>query len=423
MLHSVCMVDPAAPAFEQGVALRKGLAPLLAEHPAELVIALLVQPVSAELATRAFYAACVNAAALPQRKAEPLARVLRRVHLFGVPPGPRTAFRRAGILAEANTLARSLTLLPPNELHPGSYRRMIRTLAAHAGWQYRELDLARLRRMKAGAFVAVAQGSEPDDAAIVHLSWKPRGARRRLALVGKGICFDTGGHNLKTARGMFDMHQDMNGSAVALAVLQALSRLRCPVEVHCFLALAQNHLSPRAYRQNEVITALNGTTIEIVHTDAEGRMVLADALTLAARESPALMIDFATLTGSMVTALGTRQSGVFVSRPGLEALARAAGRASGERVVCFPAEADYDAALESKVADIRQCLPDGEADHLLAARFLARFTQNVDWIHVDLSAYRHTGGLGAVASDVNGFGVAWACALVDAWLAGEGVAG
>jgi leucyl aminopeptidase len=146
-------------------------------------------------------------------------------------------------------------------------------------------------------------------------------------------------------------------------------------------------------------------------------MVLADALTLAARESPDLILDFATLTGSMVGALGTRQSGVFVSRPQLEVLARAAGAASGERVVCFPAEADYDAALESKVADVRQCLQESEADHLLAARFLNRFRGEGDWIHVDLSSYRHEGGLGAVASDVTGFGVVWACALVERWLA------
>jgi leucyl aminopeptidase len=333
--------------------------------------------------------------------------------------GSRTTpeIERMRVLAEANTLVRTLTLLPPNELHPGAYRADLRRRAKAHGWRHREHDLAALQRMKAGAFLAVAQGSNPADAAIVHLSWKPKGARRRLALVGKGICFDTGGHNLKTARGMFGMHEDMNGSAVALAAMQAIVALQLPVEVHCLLAVAQNHLSPKAYKQNDVVTALNGTTIEIVHTDAEGRMVLADTLTLAAREQPDLIIDFATLTGSMITALGSLQSGVFSSRPSLEALARAASAASGERVVCFPAESDYDAALESKVADVRQCLQEGEADHILAARFLNRFRGDADWLHVDLSCYRHEGGLGAVASDVTGFGVAWTCALVEAWLA------
>ena len=130
--------------------------------------------------------------------------------------------------------------------------------------------------------------------------------------MGKGICFDTGGHNLKPARYMHGMHEDMNGSAVALGILLAASQ-QCKLEVNidCWLAIAQNHISPKAYKQNDIVTALNGTTIEIIHTDAEGRMVLADTLTLAARAKPDLIIDFATLTGSMTVALGARYSGVF----------------------------------------------------------------------------------------------------------------
>ena len=418
LLFSLMIVQPGISAFEFGTALRKAMAPLLAEHPASLSLAWLAPLEGREdLLERAVFAACVNAAALPFRKSGKPPRALTAIHLHVAHGFARPLLARAQAVAEANTLARSLTVLPPNELTPGAYRTRVRALARSHGWKLKEYTVAQLRRMKAGAFMAVAQGSDNDDAAIVHLSWKPRGAKRRLALVGKGICFDTGGHNLKNARGMFGMHEDMNGSAVALAALQAISALRVPVEVHCFLALAQNHLSPRAYKQNEVVTALNGTTIEIVHTDAEGRMVLADTLTLAAREQPDLIVDYATLTGSMITALGTLQSGVIASRSGLEELAREASRTSGERVVCFAAESDYDSLLDSKVADIKQCLPDGEADHLLAARFLKRFKGEADWIHVDLSAYRHAGGLGAVASDVNGFGVAWTCDLVRSWLA------
>jgi leucyl aminopeptidase len=421
VLYSLTVAMPGASVFDQGVALRKALAPLLAEHPAELAIAWLAM--HEESATRialAVFVGLVNSAALPQRKSGKPPRALQVLHLFGAGAAAAPALARARILAEANTLARRLTLLPPNELDPGAYRTRIRKLARERGWKLQELTLPQLKRLKAGAFLAVAQGSPSEDAAIVHLSSKPRGAKRRLALVGKGICFDTGGHNLKNARGMYGMHEDMNGSAVALGAFQAIAALGLPVEVHCFLALAQNHLSPRAYKQNDVITALNGTTIEIVHTDAEGRMVLADTLTLASRERPDLIVDFATLTGSMITALGTLQSGVFATRPELESLARAASAISGERVVCFSAEADYDAALDSKVADVKQCLQEGEADHLLAARFLHRFKGEGDWIHVDLSSYRHAGGLGAVASDVNGFGVAWACNLVEQWLATPG---
>lgn len=416
-LLSVTALAPAASVFDQGVTLRKALQPLLDEHPQDLAVALYGdEGLRASAAERAVFSACVNGTPLALPKSGKPARALKTLHLLGVPAGLDAALARTQTLAEANTLARQLTVTPPNALTPALFRKRVALLAKQSGWTCKVLDLPTLRRMKAGAFVAVAQGSEQADAAIVHLSWKPRGARRRLALVGKGICFDTGGHNLKTARGMYGMHEDMNGAAVALATLQALSSLRMPVEIHCFLALAENHLSPRAYKQNDVITALNGTTIEIVHTDAEGRMVLADTLTLAAREKPDLILDYATLTGSMVTALGTRQCGVIASRLELETLARGASVATGERVVCFAAEADYDAELESQVADVKQCLQEGEADHLLAARFLSRFKGDADWIHMDLSAYRHAGGLGAVASAVNGFGVAWSCALVDAWL-------
>lgn len=154
-------------------------------------------------------------------------------------------------------------------------------------------------------------------------------------------------------------------------------------------------------------------------------MVLADTLLLASgahgdrgkRARPDLVIDFATLTGSMHVALGTRYSGVFASDDALAALAVAAGAASGERVCAFPFDDDYDAALESKVADVKQCTLEGDADHILAARFLRRFTNGRPWLHVDLSASSCSGGLGAAGSDITGFGVAWGLALLERWRA------
>jgi leucyl aminopeptidase len=297
---------------------------------------------------------------------------------------------------------------------------------ARAGrWAFEEFDLRRLRRMGAGAFVAVAQGSRPEDAAIVHLAWRPKKAQGHLALVGKGICFDTGGHNLKPAKYMAGMHEDMNGSAVALGLMQALIARNMPLAIDVWLPLAQNHLSPEAYKQNDIVTALDGTSIEVVHTDAEGRMVLADTLALATRGAgkttaggqPDLVVDFATLTGSMGYALGSRYSGVFATSSELAHLAVAAGKASGERVCVFPLDADYEAGLESKVADIKQCTLDGEADHILAARFLKRFTHELPWVHMDLSASSCSGGLGAVGTDLTGFGVAWGVEFVEQWLA------
>jgi leucyl aminopeptidase len=163
-----------------------------------------------------------------------------------------------------------------------------------------------------------------------------------------------------------------------------------------------------------VVTALNGTTIEIVHTDAEGRMVLADALTLAARAKPDFLVDFATLTGSMHTAVGERYSGVFATNDGLARAALSAAASSGERVLVFPQDEDYDEDLESAIADVKQCTMEGAADHILATRFLRRFVGDTPWLHMDLSAAKCKGGLGAVATDINGFGVAWGVEFLKA---------
>jgi leucyl aminopeptidase len=272
--------------------------------------------------------------------------------------------------------------------------------------------------MGAGAFVAVAQGSDSDDASIIHLQRLVGGSRKTVAFVGKGICFDTGGHNLKPTRYMHGMHEDMNGSAVALGILLAAAHANLKVNIDCWLAIAQNHISPHAYKQNDVVTALNGNTIEIINTDAEGRMVLADTLTLAAKKRPDVMIDFATLTGTMCVALGSRYSGIFSNRDDLIQKALVAGKLSGERILAFPMDSDYEVDLESKIADIKQCSLEHDADHILAALFLKRFVSNTPWLHMDLSASRNTGGLGAIGSDVTGFGVAWGVQILREILQG-----
>lgn len=413
-LASWIALDPAQSAFEQLTQVRKALQLLLAEKPKEITIAVFGESQARRhAAERAVYAAWVNGTPLPERKQKPEAVALERIRLYGCNDADGFSLLRAQ--AMGNTLCRELTVLPPNELTPGAYRRRVTKLAREYGWAREEYDLKRLRRMGAGAFVAVAQGSSEEDAAIVRLRYRHKKAKKTLALVGKGICFDTGGHNLKTARYMHGMHEDMNGSAVALGIMLAATEAQLRVNLDCWLAIAQNHLSPQAYKQNEVITALNGTTIEIVHTDAEGRLVLSDTLTLAARAKPDLIVDFATLTGSMHVALGDRYSGIFATSDEIAQRAVASGIASGERVWRFPLDEDYDAALESTIADVKQCTMDGEADHILGARLLKRFTEDRPWIHVDLSGSNCKGGLGAVATDVTGFGVAWGTHLVNSW--------
>ncbi|MDO8958443.1 MAG: leucyl aminopeptidase family protein [Rhodocyclaceae bacterium] len=416
---ALVMVDAEKPRFERLTALRKAVMLLLDETPKTLCIVPL-GVADADLQD-AIYVAMVNSVPLPAQKKKS-AQALKEIIVTGRPTS--ADFSTVTALARANLLARELTALPPNLLDPAHYRKRLRALAKEKGFAIEEYDFRKLKKMGAGAFCAVAQGSDGEggNAAIVRLSWRPKKAAKTIALVGKGICYDTGGHNLKPAKYMAGMHEDMNGSAVALAILAAAAELELPVAIDCWLAIAKNHISPSAYAQGDIVKALNGTTIEVIHTDAEGRMVLADTLALAARGKnegkPALMIDFATLTGSMHTALGSRYSGVFASDDALATRAVLAGKQSGERVCVFPQDADYEAALDSKVADIKQCTLEGDADHILATRFLGRFVGKTPWLHVDLSASSCTGGLGAVGTDLTGFGVAWAVALLQDW-AGE----
>jgi leucyl aminopeptidase len=404
-LSSWLTLDSNQSPFQRHTGLRKAIKSLLDEKPEHLAIAIYGDNEFRQAVARdVVYVALLNAQTLPSRKDQKeQPRVLGSISLYGAKVNDIENVRAR---VEGNTLCRTLTMLPPNELTPGVYREKLAGLAQQQGWVLEEYDMNRLQSMGAGAFVAVGQGSDPKDAAIVHLRYSPKDATRRVAIVGKGICFDTGGHNLKPARYMQGMHEDMNGSAVALGILLAATKSELPVEIDCWLPIAQNHISPSAYKQNDVVRALNGTTIEIVHTDAEGRMVLADTLTLASRENPEFIVDFATLTGSMVTALGNRYGGVLGNRAEWLEKAKAAGAASGERVCSFPFDDDYDEDLESEVADVKQCTMDSDADHILAARFLSRFIEgDIPWIHVDLSAVNRKGGLGAAASDVSGFGV------------------
>ena len=403
--------------FHRHALLRKAVAPLLEEQPSNLAICVFGDEATRQAhACAAYYVVTVNATELPSRKKENKFKPLKKISIYGYKAAHDYAYVNARVAG--NTLCRSLTMLPPNELTPTLYREKIKLLASEHSWTWEEFDMPALEKIGAGAFVAVGQGSEPQDAAIVHLTYTPKKAQKNIALVGKGICFDTGGHNLKPAKYMHGMHEDMNGSAVALGILLAATQLALPVKIDCWLAIAQNHIGPLAYKQNDVVKALNGTTIEIIHTDAEGRMVLADTLTLASRLKPSAMLDFATLTGSMQTALGDRMSGVIATTTELANIAVSAGDKAGERIVAFPNAEDFDSDLDSDIADIKQCTLEGGGDHIHAARFMAKFVENnVPWLHTDLSSYNRKGGLGAVQSDVNGFGIGFGLEVIQCLIA------
>jgi leucyl aminopeptidase len=408
-------VKPDAGSFELLCSARKLAAKLRAQDPAAVLlhIAGFDQPTATRL-TEALSAALLAAVCpMPSYKSEtdkPAA--LKRIEVYGLEQPVDLAQVQAESIG--NHLARWLSALPANELTPTHYREFVTKLATAEGWKMDFLDTRALARRKAGAFLAVAQASPVNDAGIVHLRYRPaKHGSQRLALVGKGICFDTGGVNVKPARYMNGMHEDMQGSAVALGILLALSRLGIEHPVDCWLALAQNHIGSKAYKPNDVVTACNGTSIEVIHTDAEGRMVLADTLALACKENPQLLIDFATLTGACIYSLSSRYSGVFSNREALHATLTTAGRDSGERVWPFPLDKDFDEDLKSTIADTKQCTLEGEADHILAARFLSRFVDDdIDWVHVDLAASNRKGGLGHIPTDTTGFGVRYTLNLL-----------
>ncbi len=314
-------------------------------------------------------------------------------------------------VGRANNLVRTLTDLPANVLNPGNYRDLARSLALAYGWKTEFLSTRHLEQLGAHAFLAVTRADPATESGILKLTYRPKKRSKHLALVGKGLCFDTGGYNIKTGSGMNGMHSDMSGSAVALATLAYFTETKASFGVTAYLALAENFISPTAYKPNEVVTACDGTTIEVVDTDAEGRMVLADTLALARRAEPDLCIDFATLTGAAIRALDTRIGAVFSNQPTLAQSAIECGKASGERVWTFPLEPDYRTQLKSDIADLLQCTHGNNSDHIYAATFLAHFAgEETPWLHLDLTPAKNKGGLGLISSTTTGFGVMWAVA-------------
>jgi len=367
----------------------------------------------ADLVNSALAAALAAGFKLPAYKSKAAPETIKNIRLLGVDENIDTT--RVAAEAKGNNLARWLTTLPPNFLDANSYSDLARSMAKENGWQFKRYGVKELEKLGCGAFLAVAQGNDNDSANMVRLRYRPaaKNATPDVTLVGKGIIFDTGGTNLKPFEFMLDMHGDMQGSAVALGTFLAISEMQLPIAVDCWLAITENRTGPNAYKSQDVITAANGKTIQTVHTDAEGRMALADALVLASRDKPGIIFDYATLTGSCIRALTTRYSGVFTNRSELHPALKRTGRKSGERVWPFPIGEEFLEDLKSETADFLQCSPKGSGDHIHAASFLAEFIENdVPWVHLDLAAGDNEGGLGHVASKFTGFGVRYTMSAI-----------
>ncbi|HET6969134.1 MAG TPA: leucyl aminopeptidase family protein [Ornithinibacter sp.] len=319
-----------------------------------------------------------------------------------------TAVRRAVARARAQLLARSLALTPSNTKSPAWMARQARTLARGSGLDVTVWEERALRREGFGGIVAVGQGSATPPR-FVRLDHEPAGATAstpRVVLVGKGITFDTGGLQVKPVDGMLGMKTDMSGSAVVLAVLAACRELEVPVRVTGLLALAENAVGGGSYRPGDVLTQYGGRTVEIGNTDAEGRIVMADALAYAdAHLDPAYLVDVATLTGAARIALGRVAAPVFATDAGLGDALVAAGATTGETLWPMPLADTYRRALDSDVADLTHIADGVGGGAVTAALFLREFVGERRWAHLDIAGTgRSDVDAGTSAKGATGFG-------------------
>ena len=300
-------------------------------------------------------------------------------------------YNAAVIVAESVNLARDLVNTPANYLYPESYAGVMGEVAQAAGLDIEVLDEAALEQQGFGGILSVGRGSSRPPR-LVHLTWAPSGASTKVALVGKGITFDTGGISLKPGSGMEDMISDMGGSAAQLAVIAAAARLELPVRVDAWLPLAENMPSGTATRPGDVITHYGGITSEVINTDAEGRLVLADAVARACEDSPAYLIETATLTGAQLVALGNRTAGVMGSDK-LRDLIAETGRGVGEQAWAMPLLEEQEDELKSPIADIRNTHNARTGGMLFAGLYLSRFVpEDVEWAHIDIAGPAWNGG-------------------------------
>ena len=312
------------------------------------------------------------------------------------------AVRRAEVVARAVLLARDLVNTPPSHLHPQELADVAREQCARVGLAVEVLDEQALEAGGFGGIVGVGQGSGHPPR-LVHASY--RGGGKRVALVGKGITFDSGGLSLKPATAMEDMKSDMGGAAAVLAALAAVAELALPVDVDAWIPMAENMPSGAAIRPSDVLTLRGGKRVEVNNTDAEGRLILGDALARACEDGPEVVLDAATLTGAQLVALGARTAGVMANDDALRTqVVDAAGRA-GEAVWPMPLPPELRKGLDSEIADLLNTGP-REGGMLTAGLFLQEFvSEGVSWAHLDIAgpaynpaeAYGYTphGGTGA----------------------------
>lgn len=302
---------------------------------------------------------------------------------FVIAQGFGPAVDKARIVAEGVYLARDLVNEPPNVLNPVELARRAEAMAKEAGLEINVFGPEKIQKLGMGAYWAVAKGSD-NEPRFIELVYRPEEASGgHLALVGKGLTFDTGGYSLKPTNSMTTMKGDMAGAAAVLGAMKVIAELKPPVEVRAYIAAAENMISGHAYRVDDILKAYNGKTIEVLNTDAEGRLTLADALAYASEKKPEALVELSTLTGSCVVALGKRIAGLFSEEEPLAREVTRAAEEAGEKVWQLPMEPDYKKLLKSKVADIKN-VGSREGGAIQAALFLAEFA-SVPFVHLDIA--------------------------------------
>jgi leucyl aminopeptidase len=296
-----------------------------------------------------------------------------------------TAIERGTAFAEATNFARDLVNEPPNVLTPTELANRASTMASQFGLECEILDRPQMQELGMGGLLAVAQGSaEPPKFIILRYRGAPHNTDKGMALVGKGVTFDTGGISLKPAERMHEMKGDMAGAAAVISAMQIIATLKPAINVTALVSSTENMPGGTAYRPGDILRLMNGKTIEIVNTDAEGRLVLADALSYATREGLSPIIDVATLTGGIVIALGSVMAGLFCNDEQLSNEIIAAGRAMGEKFWPMPLDDEYAEQIKSDVADIKQT-GGRSASSVTAAKILEHFVGDAKWAHLDIA--------------------------------------
>jgi leucyl aminopeptidase len=320
----------------------------------------------------------------PSTDAKPLA--VFQVVAAAKTPEIEQAFGRGVMLAEAQNFARDLGNEPSNRMTPTVLAGKAREMARDHGLDIEVLDRDRMQQLGMGSLLGVAQGSDEPPVLIV-LRYQPSGPAKssdHLALIGKGVTFDSGGISIKPAEGMEKMKYDMCGAAAVLGAMRAIAQLKPPVAVTAFVPSVENMLSGRAQRPGDIVKSLSGKTIEVLNTDAEGRLILNDAITYAKKLGCTHLVDAATLTGAIVVALGHVNTGVFTNNDALLGHVMAAAKEEGEKMWHMPLDEDYKELLKSTFADLAN-IGGRWGGAISAAWFLKEFAEDTPWVHLDIA--------------------------------------